>query len=221
MTSRSGDAPRSTRHPRDEDDQLRQDLITAANRLLENSGTHESLSLHAVARDAGVAETSAYLHFPDKMALVLAVYQRHFADLARRVDQAVAEFTGPAARLRAAVVAYCQFAAEHPEAYYVMFSMPGLVNPADPIPDGQRPGAALIGSVQNVIIECIDAGLMHPADPYQATLCLWAALHGLISLRVGRPQVPWPPFDALVDTLITSLLCPEGRMRQAPPDTMA
>lgn len=58
-------------------------------------------------------------------------------------------------------------------------------------------------TVQNVIGECIDAGLIPPADPYATTVCLWASLHGLIVLRSARPYVNWPPLDALIDTLLT------------------
>ncbi|MFJ5304092.1 TetR/AcrR family transcriptional regulator [Streptomyces sp. NPDC088350] len=209
MTSRPGDTPRHTRNPRGKGERLRQDLISAANRLLENGATHESLSLRAVAREVGIAATSVYLHFPDKVALLLAVYQQHFADLARQLDDAVAQHTSPAAQLRAAIQAYYQFATDHPDAYHVMFTVPTTTNPrrAIPaIPDGERPGAAVIQTVQNVITRCIDARLIQPVDPYPATLCLWAAVHGLITLRAARPTVPWPDFDALLDALLTTWL---------------
>jgi AcrR family transcriptional regulator len=208
VTARSGNAPRHVRNPRGEGERLRQDLITAAGRLLQDGATHESLSLRAVAREVGIAATSIYLHFPDKASLLLAVYQRHFTELAGRLDQAIAGHSDPAARLRAAVTAYCQFAADEPEAYHVLFAAGGRTDAPGGIPADQRPGAAVVRTVQNVITECMAAGLLHPADPYQATLCLWSAVHGLISLRSARPQVPWPPLDDLLDTLLASYLCP-------------
>jgi AcrR family transcriptional regulator len=199
---------RHVRNPRGEGDRLRQDLIAAADRLLEDGATHESLSLRAVARAVGIAATSIYLHFPDKAALLLAVYQQHFDELGRRIDEAVARHADPAARLQAAIAAYCEFAADQPEAYYVLFTAGGQASPPGGIPGDQRPGADVIRTVQSVITECAEAGLLHTADPYQATLCLWAAVHGLIALRAARPQVLWPPLDDLLATLVATYICP-------------
>jgi AcrR family transcriptional regulator len=212
VAPQSGNESRHARNPRGAGDRLRQDLIDAAARLLKDGATHESLSLRAVAREVGIAATSIYLHFPDKIALLLAVYQQQFAQLAQHLDQAIAGHDEPTARLRAVARAYCQFAADRPDAYQVMFTVPDTTGPrrARPvIPADQRPGAAVIQSVQNVITECIDAGLIHPTDPLNTTLCLWAALHGLITLRDARPTFPWPPLDALVDTLLTTYVGPQ------------
>src|SRR5262245_38605892 len=87
-------------------ERLRQDLIGAADRLLAEGATHESLSLRAVARAVGIAATSVYLHFPDKMALLLAVYERYFAQLADDLREAVDRHDRPAQRLRAACACY-------------------------------------------------------------------------------------------------------------------
>jgi AcrR family transcriptional regulator len=206
VTQTSGGTSRHTRNRRGEGERLRQDLIAATSRLLEKGATHESLSLRAVAREVGVAATSVYLHFPDKASLLLAVYADHFADLTRAVTEAIAAEVGPAARLRAAAHAYCRFASQQPDAYYVMFSAPGRTDPPGGYPESGRPGVALIEAVQQVITECMAAGLMHPGDPYDATLCLWGAMHGLITLRAARPQVPWPSQSELVDSLLASLL---------------
>jgi hypothetical protein len=40
--------------------------------------------------------------------------------------------------------------------------------------------------------------------PLHATICLWAALHGLVTLRRARPSFPWPSLDELIDCLITT-----------------
>lgn len=200
-------SPRHTPNRRGEGDRLRQDLITAANGLLEAGASHESLSLRAVAREVGIAATSVYLHFPDKMALLLAVYQEHFAVLARHLEEAVAEHGDPADQLYAVARAYCRFAEEHADAYQVMFTLPGSISrvPRE-ITSEERPGLPAILTVQRVISACADAGIAKIADPWLATLCLWGALHGIISLRVVRPTVPWPPMDDLIDTIVATHL---------------
>lgn len=201
---------RHTRNPRGEGERLRDELIAATNRLLRAGHTHESLSLRAVAREVGIAATSIYLHFPDKLSLLLAVYERHFAELAHHVELAIDEQADPAAQLRAGVAAYCRFAAEHPDAYYVMFTVPSPSAPANPPPPEYRPGAALIRAIQGVITRCIDAGLTPALDPYHATLCLWTSMHGLITMMAARPYMPWPAAEILLDTLLGTYLT-DGR----------
>lgn len=39
-------------------------------------------------------------------------------------------------------------------------------------------------------------------DVENATICLWAGLHGLVTLRRDRPSFPWPPMEGLLDTLL-------------------
>jgi len=202
VTAQPDRTARHVRNRRGEGERLRDDLIATADRLLQGGQTHESLSLRAVAREVGIAATSVYLHFPDKFSLLLAVYRQHFTRLAELIDQAVAEQTDPAQQLRAAVRAYWSFADEHPDAYYVMFTVPGSNSVANPLPEDSRPGAAIVQSVQGVITRCIDAGVVKAMDPYCATLCLWTSLHGLISMITARPYVPWPPQEDLLNTLL-------------------
>lgn len=206
MTRPGEQNSRHTRNRRGEGGRLRQELIDAASRLLGEGATLQTLSLRAVARAAGIAATSVYLHFPDKLSLLLAVYQGHFDDLAQQLEDAIAAQPTPSTRLRAAAIAYCRFADEQPEAYHVMFSVPGSTDPLVRMPPTDRPGYRVIQAVQQVIMSGADSGSTVTNDPFAATLNLWAALHGLITLRAARPHTAWPPLDTLIDTLLTTQL---------------
>ena len=76
------------RNPRGQGERLRDDIIEAASRLLADPAS-PPLTLRAVAREAGVAATSVYLHFDDIASLVLAVSARRFGELVRLQDAAV------------------------------------------------------------------------------------------------------------------------------------
>src|SRR5260370_15920122 len=78
------------RNPRGQGERLRDDIIEAASRLLADPAT-PPLTLRGVAREAGVAATSVYLHLADIDALILAVAQRRFGELGRLQDQARAD----------------------------------------------------------------------------------------------------------------------------------
>src|SRR5437764_2944532 len=98
---------------------LRDEIVTAAVRMLDELADDEALSLRAVARAVHIAATSVYLHFPDRDALVLAAMRQCHEELVRLGDEAAAAAPGPAAGLRARILAQAGWAEEHPGLYKV------------------------------------------------------------------------------------------------------
>jgi AcrR family transcriptional regulator len=198
---------RRTPNPRGEGARLRQDLISAASELLADADSAEALSLRAVARRLNIAPQSVYLHFADRKALLGAVYGARFADLtaalAAVVDQAEqSTLPGPdkaLARLRSLCQAYCRYAEVHPGHYRVLFGTAG-------IPEREPSKLAKMPALQ-LLDDAVRAYQPEPPAeqaPLHATICLWAALHGLVTLRRSRPNFPWPDLDAMIDCLITA-----------------
>ena len=65
-------------------------------------------------------------------------------------------------------------------------------------------------------LAAIDAGLVAPIAPTsEIAVLLWSMVHGIVSLRIAHPDMPWPDEERQVDTLFNSLaigLCtPEAR----------
>ena len=63
-------------------------IVEAAARIL-GSGGFAAFNTNRVARVAGVSIGTVYQYFPDKLALIDAIRQRHFADVLRVVQSAV------------------------------------------------------------------------------------------------------------------------------------
>ena len=126
------------RNPRGQGERLRDDIIEAASRLLADPAA-PPLTLRAVAREAGVAATSVYLHFDDIESLVRAVADRRFGELARLQDEARDADADPCQRVRAGSLAYCEFGLAHPGHYQVMFTSPL------PMPEVTTPGSGRAG----------------------------------------------------------------------------
>ncbi len=103
--------------------------------------------------------------------------------------------------------AYVRFGIEHPEHYRIMFMGPAYATPeqwddllgtgvvrqprrgdrgADPTPGRCRSGA----------------------DALDAALHVWANIHGLTSLLVARPGMPWPELDGFIDEHLALCLRP-------------
>src|SRR5208282_3628977 len=177
------------RNPRGQGDRLRDDIIEAASRLLADPSA-PPLTLRAVARAAGVAATSVYLHFENIESLILAVTDRRFGELVRLQDETRAEDADPCQRVRAGSLAYCEFGLAHPGHYQVMFTSPlPLREYATP---QQMPGWRAFQQLIESVAECLGPGAADQEAFLTATL-IWQQLHGLVSLRISRPRFPWPP----------------------------
>ena len=70
-------------------------------------------------------------------------------------------------------------------------------------------GAAGIAHFTDAVRDCIDAGIFGAGDPLPIALDLWAAAHGIASLIIAKPYLPWGDHEAIVDrVLCTAALDP-------------
>jgi AcrR family transcriptional regulator len=178
---------------------LRSDLVQAASRLLEDLDSEEALSLRAVARAVDIAPQSVYLHFADRQALLAAVFEARFDDLITELRAAAEREPDPAGRLRAVCRAYCRYGLEHPGHYRVLFRTPGT-------PDWGPEELKGLPTLQ-LLADAVQACRPTEADPFRAAICLWASMHGLVTLRHDRSSFPWPPMDDLLETIIAPYTC--------------
>jgi len=194
--------PARQRNPRGQGARLRDEIIEAASRLLADPAA-PPLTLRAVAREAGVAATSVYLHFADIESLTVAVAERRFGELVRLQDESREESSDLCQQVRAGCLAYCEFGLAHPGHYQVMFANP-LPMPAD-MPPEAFPGIVAFRRLIDAVARCIGA---EPADEqaFFTALLIWQQLHGIVSLRISRPRFPWPPLAETVTEAVDRLL---------------
>jgi len=182
-----------------EGDQLRTEILEAAERLLLETGSEEAVSIRAVADATGVTPPSIYRHFTDKQHLLFEVCARQLERLDEVIETACAGIDDPLEAMRARGRAYVRFGVEHPEHYRIMFMGPAYATPDD-WNDLLDTGSFshLIEGLRAVA----DAGMVDAAseEELRATaLHIWASIHGLTSLLVARPNMPWPDLDQFVD----------------------
>lgn len=180
-----------------EGDRLRAEILEATERLLIETGSEEAVSIRAVAAATGVTAPSIYRHFEDKAHLLFEVCARQFDLLDASIETAVAGIDDPLEAMRARGRAYVRFGIEHPEHYRIMF-----MGPAYAAPD-QWSDLLATGSFANLVSgikTAIAAGAMEPVgDTFTTALHVWANIHGLTSLLVARPTMPWPDLDRFID----------------------
>ncbi|MCO5971017.1 TetR/AcrR family transcriptional regulator [Actinoallomurus soli] len=202
-TGEAPSAPRARtrgRNPRGQGERLRDEIVSATLRLLDELADDEALSMRAVAREVGVAATSVYIHFEDRDALVYAALERCHRDLVRGLDRAEAAAGDPAARLRGRLLFLGTWVGEHAGLYKVLHE--STINQRMHLAFKDELAERTTAAVQR----CIDAGLAPADDATAVALDLRAAVHGAVSMRVNEPDLPWPPLQEQIDRFLTKLV---------------
>jgi AcrR family transcriptional regulator len=200
---------------------LRGEVLDAVNRLLDEWGSDEKLTMRAVAQEVGVAAPSIYLHFADKAELVWAALSDKYAQLAEKMDTAecAAEAAGPRERLRAQVHAYCRFAMDNPGHYRLMYEI------RQPVVDRERmglhPARQVSGRLRTALAACAEDGYPLSLPLYQAAHTLWTGLHGLVSVQHSLAMAgSVDQLEGMADGLVDMLVSPRRHDGPAyPPQT--
>jgi AcrR family transcriptional regulator len=179
---------------------LREQIVAAAERLLVETGSEQVVSIRAIADAVNVTPPSIYLHFDDKDDLLLNVCTRRFQLLEREVERAAEGAHDPLEALQLRMHAYVRFGVDQPEHYRILFMRRPEPREGEPaVPGGLEP---VVGAVR----ACMDAGRFRPGSAEQVAVVLWAAVHGLTSLLITKPQLAGESAPQLADTLFDALM---------------
>ena len=158
---------------------LRQALVRSALEILSEAGVG-GLSLRAAARRARVSAMAPYRHFADKEALLAAVAEYGFRELAARLTAAAATVADPRAGLAALGVAYVLFACDQPNLFKLMFG---------PMIEKKTGHPALDEAANacfNALRQAVEAAKFFDgdSDASDVSLACWSLVHGLSALIV-------------------------------------
>jgi len=174
--------PPRTRKERERADR-HQRIIDAAHELAEAEGW-EAVTVRRLADCIEYSQPVLYSHFDGKAAIVAAVAEQGFAQLAVDMARAREKAKTPQDALRLGARAYLDFATAHPARYDAMFSMSvdlvfGL--------EAQQPLRDAFGE-----LEALFRSFVPERDLGARTEVAWGALHGLATLERGgrlRPEL--------------------------------
>lgn len=194
-----------TRRRRGTGHELRDVVVRVATDLLAGLGDVDALTMRAVAAAAGVTPPSVYRHFPDKQALVRTVITERFDEFTRMLRAAAASAgEQPMPRLEAMARAYVRSGLDQPGHYRVLFSATNAGPAGLGLPGGTgHPGAASYRVLAEAVAACLPARRRAAALPLATEL--WASLHGIVDLRITKPELPWPDADLLVDAALAAV----------------
>ncbi len=172
---------------------FRERLCKAAERAFAARGV-EGVTMRQLAQAIGCSPMTPYRYFRDKDEILAAVRAAAFDRFAAALEQANAGPGGARARARAVGEAYLRFAFAEPQAYRLMFD---LTQPdEDRFPDLARAGARARRTM-TAYAEALAAEGAIDADPKLLGYVFWAAVHGLVVLRLAGKLPARPDFKTI------------------------
>jgi AcrR family transcriptional regulator len=186
---------RRQRSLRGSGNQLRDEIIAASIDLVLESDELRAPSIREVARRIGVTSPSIYLHFADKDQLMDAVCAQYFQQLDDEMVAAARDQSTTLDRIHAQGMAYVRFAVATPLMYRLAISAP----PRNGSELDETLVSAAFVHLHQSVQELIDEGFYPEGDSVAMGLQLWAAAHGVASLLIAKPHLPWGDFEAFAD----------------------
>ncbi|WP_245718353.1 TetR/AcrR family transcriptional regulator [Nocardia miyunensis] len=177
---------RSTRSTRQTGAQMREQLIEAGLRLLEEVGP-EALQARRVAAEVGTSTMAVYTHFEGMPGLLSAIVGEAFTQFGAALGS-VAPTEDPIADFLVMGAAYRQYALASPQRYRLMFGLTSLHTgslhdfTAEALPEGND--TETYQQLVRVVQRMIDAGRIRADPPQQVAARLWGLIHGVVLLEL-------------------------------------
>jgi len=174
-------------------DDFRARLIAVAERLFVEQG-RDAVSMRQLAQALGVSVMTPYRYFKDKDDILAATRASGFDRFSDALENAFDSVNDPVQRARMIGAAYLKFAFENPSAYRLMFD---LSQPdEESYPDLARAGARARATMSGYVECLLDAGQL-VGDPEIIAHVCWAAIHGLVVLKLADKIAPHISFEEL------------------------
>ena len=163
----------------------------------------ERFSMRRLAHRCGYTAPTIYHHFGDKQGLIDAVIAARFEFVLACVRR-VRRREDPVDTLRAMLLEFARLGLENP-VHYRILSIP---RPPDSAP--LRPAEQIRSLLEEPLGELATAGRLREGGVEEAVQFVWALLHGLVSLRINRPDYEWSKriIEISVDAALRGLVLP-------------
>jgi AcrR family transcriptional regulator len=181
--------------PKEHDEETRQQLLDAAERLSASHGW-EALTVRAIAEEAGTSTRAVYALFGSKQGLEQALHQAMFTRL-RDLLQACERTDDPRRDIAVLALAYRQWAVERPERYALAMHRFVGQRSRPRSDEGLAVSREALGELRQAVRRCHDAGLLlGDRDPEDVMTHMRAMVHGLaefenLGLLGPDPEAHW------------------------------
>jgi AcrR family transcriptional regulator len=182
--------------------EARRAILDATEALLADGG-YPRFSMRKLADRCGYTAPTIYHHFGDKVGLLDSLLEERLGGLVAELRE-VPLSRDPARNLLALCGAFARFGLRNP-AYYRLLNEPPEAR-VSPLPSGEQARSIL----EQPISELWEAGRLEFETIEMARHAFWLVVHGVISLRLSRPDVEWSEdlLEVALETMLRGALRP-------------
>jgi AcrR family transcriptional regulator len=203
-----GSVERRERHKAE----LRQKILDAAREIIMREG-FDALTMRKIASWIEYSPAAIYLHFPDRDEIARQLSVAGYRDLLAALAPAATN-PDPVERLRAIGEAYVRFGMDNPETYRLIFMEAKYLAAVFGDKSEARPADGASDSATQSFQLLIDTAtemqttgrIQTDATPQHLAEAFWAALHGVVSLKLTCPAYPATPAEELAGIVMETML---------------
>lgn len=178
---------------------LRESLLDAAIAILTTEGA-SGIKMRSIGKVVGVSASAAYRHFSDKQALLAAIAQRGFDELARHLDEVFNnEDLSSGDRLATIGHQYIRFAIENKAQYRLMYGTDAVRQ--DNYPELAKSERNMERIVFRAVKLCQADGIMRGTKPSEIVSTIWSTSHGAAMLVIDG-FIKTDDIDAFAERII-------------------
>ena len=178
----------------------RESILDAAQELIASGGYH-GLRMDAVAEAVELSKGTLYLYFENKDALCAAVATRLIDVCLACLQDAIAEAQTGLDAVRALLLAYAEFAEEHPQHFRFALAWLSAGERMDDSTESFQTYRGRVGQVLALVVSAIGRGqqdgtIRPEINPLHQAIQIWASSLGVVLVRLNREtmaqRVPEP-----------------------------
>ncbi len=195
--------------------EARRVILDATEAILLEEG-YGGFSVRKLVGRCGYSAPTLYHYFGDKPGLLDALIEERLGHLVEDLKQVPVD-RDPVENLRALSRAFAHFGFNNPTHYQLLMQPRQSDEP--PSPKGEEARSILGGPLDQLA----EAGRIALGDVEAVRQTIWAALHGLISLKTSRPDVEWCPdlLELSLEGIIRGWLEADAPATQSEPTLIA
>ena len=200
-------APLENRKARGSGHERPEEILCAARALFLEHGV-ENVTTRQIAARVGISQTALYVYFKSKEEMSDRLVDAALRKLGAALDAVDARCLDPIDFLRSNFREYIRFGLEHPDEYRLAFMLRDGRRKARP--DAHRAQLRrryIVQCSENRIEQGVASGKLRCLKTgLGAAQSVWAAVHGLVALRLAYPEFDWIPVEEQIDAHVDMLL---------------
>jgi len=185
-----------------------EEILHAARELFLEHGV-EGVSTRQIAARVGISQTALYVYFKSKEEMLDRLVDAALRKLGVALDAVNVSWADPVDFLRANLREYIRFGLSHPDEYRLVFMLRDARRKSDPaLSKEHNPvGDALFNALKSRIEQGVASGKLRCLKTGRAAAqSVWAAMHGLVALRLAFPDFDWVPVEEQIESHVDIIL---------------